>query len=55
MTLFLLTMLAIYIALYCLFLSYDQIKKQKNKEGGVAIFCLIPFILASPILYYFFR
>ncbi|CQR45779.1 hypothetical protein BN1058_00014 [Paraliobacillus sp. PM-2] len=55
MELFLLSVLAIYIAIYCLYIGYDQIKHHDNKSGGISIFVLIPFILSSPVLYYFLR
>ncbi|WP_162880648.1 hypothetical protein [Paraliobacillus sediminis] len=46
-----LTIVAIYIVLYCI--NYSRIViKDGNKLGGFAIICLIPFIIAGPILHY---
>ena len=51
MLLSILTIVAIYITFYCI--SYGRmVIKDGNKMGGVAIFCLIPFVMASPIFFY---
>ncbi|GGM43171.1 hypothetical protein GCM10011351_31400 [Paraliobacillus quinghaiensis] len=51
MFLSILTVVAIYITIYCI--NYGRIViKDGNKMGGIAIFCLIPFVIGSPIFFY---
>lgn len=46
-----LTIVAIFIVIYCI--NYSRmVMRDGNKLGGIAILCLVPLIIAGPILLY---
>ncbi len=46
-----LTIVALYIIIYCINYSL-MVFKDGNRLGGIAIICLVPFIMVGPVLFY---